>query len=114
MSGFISPLLESLCRRSDSGTPAVTPAFRPRNEAQSPSIPDACASPAGGPGDAWERSSSRAPPSACEGWGGRGPFSIVAGAQRRLLDLHQELDVVARLLQLVQEQFQRLLRLERG
>src|SRR3712207_8287496 len=38
----------------------------------------------------------------------------VVGAQGRLLDLHQELDVVAGLLQLVEQQLQRLLRLERG
>src|SRR3954468_18439276 len=38
--------------------------------------------------------------------------SIVARAEGRLLDLHEELDVVARLAQLVEQQLQRLLRPE--
>src|SRR6476620_12399071 len=44
----------------------------------------------------------------------RSARSVVTRAQRRLLDLHQELDVVAGLLQLVEQQLQRLLGLERG
>ena len=40
--------------------------------------------------------------------------SVLVGTQRRLLDLHEELDVVARLLQLVQQQLERLLGLQRG
>src|SRR5690349_1034084 len=40
-------------------------------------------------------------------------LSLAARAQGGLLDLHQELDVVARLLDLVQEQFHGLLRLQR-
>src|SRR6476620_11442491 len=45
---------------------------------------------------------------------GRPAGSVLVRAQGGLLDLHQELDVVAGLLQLVEQQFQRLLRLECG
>src|SRR3954465_997308 len=44
----------------------------------------------------------------------RAVLLLVTRAQGGLLDLHQELDVVAGLLQLVQQQFQRLLRLPGG
>src|SRR6476620_8363043 len=45
---------------------------------------------------------------------GRPSGSVLVRAQRRLLDLHQELDVVAGLLQLVEQQFQSLLWLQGG
>src|SRR4051812_16206375 len=63
--------------------------FRPRRRARPTSLPDLEA------GRPW------------------GPL-LVARAQRGLLDLHQELDVVAGLLQLVEQQFQRLLGLQCG
>src|SRR3954447_24853275 len=43
----------------------------------------------------------------------RSGSSLVARPQGRLLDLHEELDVVARLLELVEQQLERLLRLQR-
>src|SRR3954466_2522480 len=86
MSGFISPLL----RKSWSFTwwnAGGRRIFRPPSGARPTSLPDReTGRPAG------------APP---------------ARAQRRLLDLHEELDVVACLLQLVQEQLEGLLRLQR-
>src|SRR5687768_7604673 len=97
MSGFMpiassekSVSNRSVERRGAGGIP------RPAGGAQWVSIPDTRAPPAGGDG-------RRA-----------GSGSVVARAERRLLDLHQELDVRARLLQLVEQQLQRLLGLQRA
>src|SRR3712207_2778844 len=71
-----------LCR-SGGRTPAAGRSFRPRRGARPTSIPD-----------------GRAPL--------RGDVLVALRAERRLLDLHEELDVVARLAQLVEQQLQRL------
>src|SRR3954454_11187333 len=106
MSGFMSlPLLESLC-----GSPGRTPAggkfFRARRRAhrsigqypRSGMVPSAAL--------------LQGPAASLRAVGGRRVLSVVARAQGGLLDLHQELDVVAGLLDLVDQQLDRLLRLE--
>src|SRR3712207_4662848 len=95
-----------LCR-SGGRTPAAGRSFRPRSGARSLSIPDA--------GDVlaarcWNGPAAGPHREPASGGGQRGP-SLVAGAERRLLDLHEELDVVARLAQLVEQQDRKSTRL---
>src|SRR3954452_414125 len=59
------------------------------------------------------RAPRRAPPPARERRGARGSLILLADAERGLLPLHQELDVVARLAHPVEQQLQRLLGLQR-
>src|SRR4051812_3128922 len=111
MSGFISPLLRSLSR-SGAATPATGPAFRPRGGTRPTSIPDPRTPPAPGLVTCWN--GPRPGPTLSLGRVGRtGVHSVVARPQGGLLDLHQELDVVAGLLDLVEQQLDGLLRLER-
>src|SRR4051812_30672000 len=111
MSGFISPLLRSLSR-SGAATPATGPAFRPRGGTRPTSIPDPRTPPAPGLVTCWN-GPRPGPTLSLRRVGRTGVLSVVTRPQGGLLDLHQELDVVAGLLDLVEQQLDGLLRLER-
>src|SRR3954452_4587387 len=64
----------------------------------------------------WRRAGAapvQGPTASVRALGARGSSVLLADAERRLLHLHQELDVVARLAHPVEQQLQRLLGLQR-